>query len=112
MATKMTIQQLKEQMEAAKRAFEEAAKAERDTVLPELIEKIKLYGFTAEDLQIPAPKAVKTAGLTSSVPTGTTLELNGQKWTKKGGRGAGAPPSWVRDFLSGGGDWNTIVAKN
>lgn len=107
MATKLSIEQLKAQLEAAQKAFEEAQKETRDSVLPDLKKQVQLYGFTAEELGIEPPKAEKKQSLTGDIPQGTTLVYGPEKWVKAAGRGA--PPKWLREYIRNGGDWKELA---
>lgn len=105
MATKPTLAQLKEQFEAAQKAFEEARQSERANALPGVLEQIRLYGFTAAELGLARSAGPKAPAV--NIPGGTVLMMNGEVW-KSGTKGR--KPAWLTDFLANGGDWKTIVA--
>lgn len=101
-----TLQEIQDQIAQLQKQAETLAKAERKPIIEKIKGEIKTYGITAKELGFTVSKPVTEKPKTDNPPLPPKYEKGELTWS-----GRGRQPSWVKEFLSAGGDLKSLLIK-
>lgn len=96
------LEDLQKQIEELKKQHDSLLSTERAAAIKEIIEKIKLFGLTARDLNLGAEPKAK--GNHSKVAV--KYKSGEHSWT-----GRGKQPKWVAEHIANGGTLDDLLIK-